>query len=148
MDESPRFILPSADSISIDEEETFVTNLTASDHLGNTVHDFRVEGVDKKLFLISNDNELILKNISDFESKSNYIIDLVAIDSYGNNVTKALLIAVRDGNIFFYFTQLFLFFGNHPASFALKNFKKAKTFFCSILLKNVNFDTNVKNTCK
>ena len=138
MDESPRFILPSADSISIDEEETFVTNLAALEYLGNIVHNFHIEGVDENLFLISNENELILKNISDFESKSNYTINLVAVDSDGNSVTKPLLIEVRDGNIFLLFLISFVL--------QAKISKHQNSFWSILLLNNVNVCLNTTVT--
>ena len=97
VDESPVFVTPKQNEISVAEGNVEVVSLNAIDFHGNEIHSFLLSGSDKDFFIIENKN-LQFKNLIDFENDQiNYSVDVVALDDFGNSETKSLKITINAG---------------------------------------------------
>ena len=70
------------------------------DFEGNLIPNFEISGLHENLFLINDENQLILKNPSDYEEQISYKIEVIAIDENGNSITKSFTIEIQDSNSF------------------------------------------------
>ena len=84
VDESPGFISPIANEISV------------KDFDGNEIGSFILSGADKDFFMIENGN-LKFKNPVDFETQSTYSLHIIALDKLRNSEIKSLTITIHDG---------------------------------------------------
>ena len=96
--EIPNFVIPTEENIFIAEPEVNITQLIAVDFNGNSISNFEITGIDKNLFMINHENYLLLKNPSNYETKSSYEIKIVAIAENGNSIDISINIQVQDGN--------------------------------------------------
>ena len=84
--------------------------MNATDVHGNEINFFLLSGTDKDFFMIENKN-LQFKNPIDFENDQiNYSVDVIALDEFGNSITKSLTITITNGKKLFLFSDNFFFF--------------------------------------
>jgi hypothetical protein len=102
VDETPIFVSPISNNISVVEGGQFVVDLMATDFHGNSIDSFFITGVDKDDFSIINDERLILNTPANFETKSSYYINLNVNDEFGNLAILDLSIGVDNGKIYFF----------------------------------------------
>ena len=105
VDESPIFITPQQNELSITEGNTEVVSLVATDFHGNEIHSFLLSGADEDFFMIENKN-LKFKNPVDFEIQSTYSVNVIALDELGNSETKSLTITMVKRSLFSLETSL------------------------------------------
>lgn len=87
-------VITSPSSVSVDENQTYVLTVTATDDL---VVYFSISGTDSdSLSINTNSGELVFNESPDYETKSSYSVIITAYDSLFNSSTQTLNISIND----------------------------------------------------
>ncbi len=97
-------VFNSADTISVNENQTSVITVTATNTTNDTILFSISGGVDATIFSITTSGVLIFNQAPDYEaptdsdSDNNYVVIILATDTYGNEVTQQITITVTNTN--------------------------------------------------